>query len=78
MLLLQSLHLGVYRGFGKTRRLTENFGIRALWEVPSLNVSHILSVARVCIPSSLALAHALVEQACCVLHLLSKKKKKAS
>ncbi|KAJ9529670.1 hypothetical protein QJQ45_014402 [Haematococcus lacustris] len=33
---LDRLHTGLYRGFGQQRRLPDSFGIRDLWEQPSL------------------------------------------
>lgn len=40
MYLSQSLHTGVYQGFTKYKQLPTAFGIRSLWQVPSLNVSY--------------------------------------
>ncbi len=33
---MQSLHRGIYRGFGKPRELPEAYGLRDLWYVRSL------------------------------------------
>ena len=34
------LHTGVFQGFGSYKQLPTAFGIRDLWQVPSLNVSY--------------------------------------
>ena len=41
---LQELHSGVYQGFSAYKQLPTQYGIRNLWQVPSLNVSYYFGI----------------------------------